>query len=184
MQKKTNETPHQPQKQRILFFLEKKIQELASAFLNVSVLQPIKKRVEQIVFNSMSNTIERQMLQCGKQEGHIAFCIVHWNAPDFLLLNVGQLELLYPDCCIFVLDNGSRQKDVEVVRKKLKQFSNITLFSAELKPWSLVKMFGLDSVFLSYTHSKGLQFLLNYAAKQKMETAVFPRSGLRSQPKD
>ena len=142
MRKETNETPLQPQKQRILFFLEKKIQEL-TAFLNVSVLQPIKKRIEQIVFNRMSNIIERQMLQCGKQEGHIAFCIVHWNAPDFLLLNVSQLELLYPDCCIFVLDNGSKQKDVDVVRKELKQFSRHYLFSAELKPWSLAKIFGL-----------------------------------------
>jgi hypothetical protein len=113
------------------------------------------------------------MLQCGKQKDNLAFCIVHWNAPDFLLLNVNQLELLYPDCSIFVLDNGSRQKDVDEVRKNLQQFNNITLFSAELKPWSLVKIFGLDSVFLSYSHSKGLQFLLNYAAKQQIETAVF-----------
>ena len=113
------------------------------------------------------------MLQRGKLKSRVAFCIVHWNAPDFLFLNVRQVKSLYPDCSIFVLDNGSGQKNVDEARRKLKQFSNVTLFSAELKPWNLVKVLGLDSVFLSYTHSKGLQFLLNYAAKQQIETAVF-----------
>jgi hypothetical protein len=37
-----------------------------------------------------------------------AFCIVHWNAPDFLLLNIKQLELIYPNKEIYVLDNGSQ----------------------------------------------------------------------------
>jgi hypothetical protein len=174
MHKNKNETPLQAQKQRSLFFFEKKIRKLMLVLLNVSALKAVKKRMEYVVFSSMSKTFERQMLQCGKQESFLAFCIVHWNAPDFLLLNVSQLELLYPNCCIFVLDNGSRHEDVTEVRKKLKQFNNVTLFSAELKPWSLLRIFGLDSVFLSYhPHSIGLQFLLNYAAKQKIETAVF-----------
>jgi hypothetical protein len=121
----------------------------------------------------MSKTIIKQVLQRGKLESSIAFCIVHWNAPDFLFLNVSQLESLYPDCSILVLDNRSKKQDMESARKNLKQFNNVTFFSAALKPWSLVKIFGLDDLFLSYTHSKGLQFLLNYAAKKQIEIAVF-----------
>ena len=68
---------------------------------------------------------------------------------------------------------GRDQKDLDKLSKSLKQFNNITLFSAELKPWSLVKIVGLDNLFLSYSHSKGLQFLLNYSAKHQIETAVF-----------
>jgi hypothetical protein len=171
--KNTNETPLQTQKQASFFLLDKKIQELTIALFNANVLRPIKKRIEHIVFISMSKSIETQMLQRGKGKSNMAFCIVHWNAPDFLFLNVNKLELLYPDCSIFVLDNGSRQKVLDEVKEKLKQFKNITLFSSELKPWSLVKISGLDRVFLSYTHSKGLQFLLNYAAKQQIKNAVF-----------
>jgi hypothetical protein len=154
--KNINERPLQPQKQASFYLLDKKIQELTVALLNANALRPIKKRIEHIVFNRMSKTIETQMLQRGKPKSNIAFCIVHWNAPDFLLLNVKKLKLLYPDCSIFVLDNGSRQKVLDEVKEKLKQLNNITLFSSELKPWSLVKISGLDSVFLSYTHSKGL----------------------------
>ena len=183
MPKNTDRTTFQLQIQRSFFFLLRKrmSQLIATAYLRVleflfceKIPRKLEKIVELEVFTTISKTIKnKQMLQCGKQNSHIVFCIVHWNSPDFLLLNVGQLELLYPDCAIFVLDNGSTEQDLNEVRKNLKQFSNLTLFLVALKPWNPVKIFGFDKLFNSYSHSKGLQFLLNYSAKQKIEIAVF-----------
>lgn len=173
MRKNTKTPPQSKLRSNFFFPFKKRIQELSVAFLTTRALLPVKRTIERAVFNSMSKTIETQVLQSGNQKSNIAFCIVHWNAPDFLLINASQLGKLYPDCNIFVLDNRSNQKDLDTVSKSLKQFNNVTLFSAELKPWSLVKIVGLDNLFLSYSHSKGLQFLLNYSAKHQIETAVF-----------
>jgi hypothetical protein len=171
-QSKPNESFLQTQRQRFTF-LQERIRKTTAALLNLGAFQPIKKQLESMVFDRMSKNIESQMLQHGQRKSNLAFCIVHWNAPDFLFHNIKQLEYLYPDCNIFVLDNGSSQKYLHDVRIMLREYENITLFSAKLKPWSFIKILGLDNLFLSYTHSKGLQFLLNYSAKQEISTSVF-----------
>ena len=98
------------------------------------------------------------VFQCKSESPGQAFCIVHWNAPDFLLLNVKQLEALHPESKIYILDNGSQKSNFYAVKRKLEQFDNTTLFSA--KP-------------VYPDHTVALQFLLNYAAKQSDEIAVF-----------
>ena len=88
-----------------------------------------------------------------------AFCIVHWNALDFLLLNIMQLELIYPNSKIYVLDNGSQELCLEELANTLRQFKNVTLFSVRSDAKS--------------DHTAGLQVLLNYSAMQSDEFSVF-----------
>jgi hypothetical protein len=124
-----------------------------------------------MVFNFTNSQIRRHILLRNNLGGNPAFCIVHWNAPDFLLLTVNQIEFLYPDCKIYVLDNGSQPINIEAVEKGLKKFSNITLFVASpIKP-NLTTRIGANRWL--YNHTKGLQFLLNYAAEQQDDIAVF-----------
>jgi hypothetical protein len=87
------------------------------------------------------------------------FCIVHWNAPDFLLLNIKQLERIYPNNEMYVLDNGSQKLCLEELVIALKQFKNVRLFSVRPEAKS--------------DHTLGLQFLLNYSAMQQNEFSVF-----------
>ena len=102
----------------------------------------------------------------------MVFCIVHWNAPDFLLLNINQIELLYPNSKIYIFDNGSQQIHLTSIMRGLKKFNNVTLFSLFGCPkWA--KTFGLYTLFEWQSHTAGLQFLLNYSAKQSDEIAVF-----------
>lgn len=111
------------------------------------------------------------LLRC-KFKNPIAFCIVHWNAPDFLLLTVSQIELLYPNSKIYILDNESEKINLTSIFSGLKKFNNITLFTFSGCPkWA--KKFRLDTMFEWQTHTAGLQFLLNYSAKQLDEIAVF-----------
>jgi hypothetical protein len=113
-----------------------------------------------------------QILLQSKIDSPIAFCIVHWNAPDFLLLTVSQIELLYPNSKIYILDNGSRQIHLTSIKDGLKKFNNVTLFVLLGCPkWA--KKCGLDTLFEWQSHTAGLQFLLNYSAKQSDEIAVF-----------
>jgi hypothetical protein len=115
---------------------------------------------------------KRQILLQNKFDSTIAFCIVHWNAPDFLLLTVSQIQLLYPNSKIYVLDNGSHQIHLASIKAGLKKFNNVTLFALLGCPkWA--KKFGLDTLFEWQSHTAGLQFLLNYSAKQSDEIAVF-----------
>ena len=86
------------------------------------------------------------------------FCIVHWNALDFLLLNIKQLELIYPNSKIYVLDNGSQKMCLRELVAALPQFRNVTLFSASPD---------------ESDHTTGLQFLLNYSAQKQDEFSVF-----------
>jgi hypothetical protein len=119
-----------------------------------------------------SRVLQKQVLLRSTVKGPIAFCIVHWNAPDILLLNIRQIELLYPEVKIYVLDNGSKQTNVAIVKKGLEKYDNITLFALKECPnWA--ERVGLDHIFDWYSHTYGLQFLLNYSAKQKDEFAVF-----------
>jgi hypothetical protein len=127
----------------------------------------IKSQIEKMVFNFTAPQIKEHVLLHRKLGGSPVFCIVHWNAPDFLLLTVSQIEFLYPNSKIYVLDNGSQQPNIDAIEKGLERFNNITLFVAP--NWAT--RIGADR--LLYSHTKGLQFLLNYAAKQRDEIVVF-----------
>jgi hypothetical protein len=113
-----------------------------------------------------------QILFQSKVEGSAAFCIVHWNAPDFLLLSVDQIELLYPNSKIYIFDNSSSQVHLAIIKAKLTKFKNVTLFVL-LSPPKWAKKLHLDILFGWQSHTAGLQFLLNYSAKQSDEIAVF-----------
>jgi hypothetical protein len=113
-----------------------------------------------------------------------AFCIVHWNAPDFLLLTVNQIELLYPNCKIYIFDNSSAQFHLDSIKVELRKFNNVTLF-ALLSPPKWAMTLHLDTLFGWQSHTAGLQFLLNYSAKQSDEFAVFiDQDCIISQPID
>lgn len=88
----------------------------------------------------------------------LAFCIVHYNAPDFLSLNVRQCELLHPNARIYVLDNGSTELCLREAVRSLKRFDNTTLLCA--RP-------------IESSHLVGLQLLLNYSVEQRDEFMVF-----------
>ena len=90
----------------------------------------LKSFFEKIVFTFVASETKKHILFHGKASGYPVFCIVHWNAPDFLLLNIDQIEFLYPNSRIYVLDNGSKQANIGVIQEALKRFDNITLFAA------------------------------------------------------
>ena len=116
--------------------------------------------------------MKAQVLLQSKTGSRLAFCIVHWNAPDFLLLNVNQIELLYPNSKIYIFDNSSEQVHLASIKAGLEKFTNVTLFNlVGIPKWA--KKLHLDMLFEWQSHSAGLQFLLNYAAKQSDEIAVF-----------
>lgn len=132
----------------------------------------VRYGVNKQIRKGMSARTLKQILLQSKIDSPIAFCIVHWNAPDFLLLTVSQIELLYPNSKIYILDNGSRQIHLTSIMAGLKKFNNVTLFASLGCPnWA--KKFGLDTLFEWQSHTTGLQFLLNYSAKQSDEIAVF-----------
>jgi hypothetical protein len=113
-----------------------------------------------------------QILLQGKVDGCTAFCIVHWNASDFLLLTVNQIELLYPKSKIYIFDNASSQVHLASIKDELSKFNNVTLFTL-LSPPKWAKKLYLDTLFGWQSHTAGLQFLLNYSANQSDEIAVF-----------
>lgn len=113
-----------------------------------------------------------QILLQSKIDSPVAFCIVHWNAPDFLLLTVSQIELLYPNSKIYILDNGSLKIHLTSIKAALRKFNNITLLALFGCPkWA--RKFRLNTVFDWNSHTAGLQLLLNYSAKQSDEIDVF-----------
>jgi hypothetical protein len=89
----------------------------------------------------------------------LAFCIVHFNAPDFLLLNIKQLNMIYPNSKIYVLDNGSQKLYLEELVTTLRKFKNVRLLTVSPEAIS--------------DHTLGLQFLLNYSSMQQDEFSVF-----------
>jgi hypothetical protein len=113
-----------------------------------------------------------QILLHSKVDSCIAFCFVHWNASDFLLLTVNQIELLYPKSKIYIFDNSSTQVHLASLKSELSKFNNVTLFTL-LSPPKWAKKLHLDTLFGWQSHTAGLQFLLNYSAKQSDEIAVF-----------
>jgi hypothetical protein len=135
-------------------------------------LNSMRKIVRSGVNKQIRERMRAQVLFQSKVDSSVAFCIVHWNAPEFLILNVRQIELLHPNSKIYVLDNGSQQINLTSIYTHLKEYKNITLLSLRGCPeWG--KKFGLDSLFEWQTYATGLQFLLNYSAKQSDEIAVF-----------
>ena len=90
------------------------------------------------------------------------FCIVHWNAPHFLLLNVKRLEFLHPESNIYIFDNASSETNLEIALSELKGYPNVTFFSSKRdysNTWAC--------------HIMGLQFLLNYAALKSDSMVTF-----------
>lgn len=131
----------------------------------------IKSQLDKMVYNFTAPQMKQHVLLHGKLGNRPVFCIVHWNAPDFLLLNVSQIETLYPNSRIYVLDNGSQQANINVIEKGLKRFNNVTLFAAAPRFPNWARKLGVDRYLFS--HTKGLQFLLNYAAEKKMKSRFF-----------
>lgn len=126
---------------------------------------------EKIIYTFTASRTKKHILLDGKLGGQPVFCIVHWNATDFLLLNVSQIEFLYPNSKIYILDNGSKQTEINDLKEGLKRFKNITLFAVAPKYPNWLSRIGADRIL--YTHTNGLQFLLNYAAENRDEIAVF-----------
>ena len=116
------------------------------------------------LFGRMLRNIKVEQLLANKKadSSRRAFCIVHWNAPHFLLLNVQRLELLHPESKIYIFDNASSEANLQATLNGLKGYENVTLFSSKRdysNTWAC--------------HIMGLQFLLNYAAQETDSMAVF-----------
>lgn len=86
----------------------------------------------------------------------LAFCIVHYNAPDFLELNVRQLSKLHPRSKVYILDNGSAP-EVVVDLGWLREYPNVEFMVARGES----------------EHAVGLQYLLEHSAKQGDKYACF-----------
>ncbi len=117
------------------------------------------KRIFSQELNNLA--VKRVIPNRSEKSGNIgaAFCIVHFNAPDFLLLNIKQLNLIYPNNKIYVLDNGSQKLCLEELISTLREFKNVELFSVSPEAIS--------------DHTLGLQFLLNYSASKQDEFSIF-----------
>jgi len=110
---------------------------------------------------------------------------VHRDGLDFLLLNLKQIQKLYPESEIYVLDSGSEQETLHAARKSIEQFRNVTLFSSDIDersqyPFLRPKILPKPCADLigslrhgSFSHAVGLQFLLNYCAERSDRIAVF-----------
>jgi len=96
------------------------------------------------------------------EDSQNAFCIVFWNAPHFLLLNIKWLEFLHPESKIYLFDNASSEVNLRTVLAQLKQYKNVTLFSSKQ-----------DYSHTWACHIMGLQFLLNYAAQNQDSIVTF-----------
>ena len=113
--------------------------------------------VKERLFRKMLRSMKVEQLLANRKgdDSRRAFCIVHWDAPHFLLLNVKRLELLHPEGKIYVFDNASSEANLKAVLSGLKGYENVTLFSNKRdysNTWAC--------------HIMGLQFLLNYAAQR------------------
>jgi len=136
---------------------------VVEALTNVLV-NAAKGFAKELLFGRMLRNIEVEPLLTNKKEDAIqrAFCIVHWNAPHFLLLNVKRLELLHPESKVYVFDNASSEANLQAVLNGLKGYENVTLFSSKR-----------DYSNTWVCHIIGLQFLLNYAAQKSDSVVTF-----------
>ena len=120
--------------------------------------------VKERLFGKMLRSMKVEQLRTNRKgdDSRRAFCIVHWNAPHFLLLNVKRLELLHPESKIYVFDNASSEANLKAALTELKGYENITLFSSKR-----------DYSHTWACHIMGLQFLLNYAAQRSDSVTIF-----------
>ena len=93
-----------------------------------------------------------------------SFCIVHWNAPDFLKLNLEKLRAYHPESKVYVFDNHSTQENLDAAVSASQRYTNVTFFSCKND---------YSHMWDSLRYSMGLQFLLNYSATQSDSLAVF-----------
>jgi hypothetical protein len=135
---------------------------LGEKALTSFLMDKLKSLVKEKLFRRMLHSMKVEQLLANKSDSQKAFCIVHWNAPHFLLLNVKRIELLHPEAKIYILDNASSNNNLKTILNELKSYENITLFSNKhdySKTWAC--------------HIIGLQFLLNYAAQNSDSIATF-----------
>jgi hypothetical protein len=132
-----------------------------NALVSVSA---VKEFFKEKSFGIMLRSIEAKQLLINKKKNDSkrAFCIVHWNAPRFLLLNVKRLQRLHPESKIYVFDNASSEANLKAVLSGLQGYENVTLFSSKR-----------DYSQTGFGHLMGLQFLLNYAARRSDSIVVF-----------
>jgi hypothetical protein len=117
-------------------------------------------------FKKILNKMKVEVLFSKKQaKGIGAFCIVHWNAPDFLLLNVRKIVTLHPESKVYVFDNNSAIANLDAALHGLEKYDNTTLFSIKGDYWRFASE--------RMQHILGLQFLLNYSAMQSDAWTVF-----------
>jgi hypothetical protein len=129
-----------------------------------SLINIAKGFVKDGLFRIILRNLKVKQLLTNKREyeSRIAFGIVHYNVPNFLLLNIKQLELLHPEAKIYVFDNASSEENLKTILTELSRYENITLFSNRQdysNTWAC--------------HIIGLQFLLNYAAEKQDSTITF-----------
>ncbi len=126
------------------------------------LVDALKGLVKERLFKRMLHNLKVDQLIESESDSRKAFCIVHWNAPHFLLLNVKRIELLHPEAKIYVFDNASSDENLKAILEGLKNYENITLFANKRdysNTWAC--------------HIIGLQFLLNYAAQNLDSTVTF-----------
>lgn len=136
----------------------------------------IKGHLKGRLFKNFLQNIETEILLESSFNAPLVFSIVHWNAPDFLSLNVNQIQLLHPESKIYVLDNGSLKDNLNAVKKELAQFDNVTLIAVKSERQTVInKLFPRVTARLRhwFTHTLALQFLLNYSSKQSDNITVF-----------
>ncbi len=132
--------------------------------LTSTIVNEIKGFVKERLFRRMLRNMKVEQLLVNTKEDDIpmAFCFVHWNSPHFLLLSVKHLELLHSESKIYIFDNASSGENLKAILTGLKDYQNVTLFSSKRdysNTWAC--------------HIMGLQFLLNYAAKQSDSIVTF-----------
>jgi hypothetical protein len=129
-----------------------------------ALVNTAKGFVKERLFGKMLRNmkVEQLLTNRNEEDSRRAFCIVHWNAPHFLLLNVKRLELLHPESKIYVFDNASSEANLKAALSGLKGYENITVFSNKR-----------DYSHTWACHIMGLQFLLNYAAQRSDSIAIF-----------
>ena len=119
----------------------------------------------------MVNKTKMELLIKNKTGKGLAFCIVHWNAPEFLYLNVRQIRALYPESKIYVLDNGSQKQILENLKEELRILDNVILFAASPKDPKWAVAIGSARGF--YPHTVGLQLLFNKLLNNKIKHLSF-----------
>jgi len=122
----------------------------------------IKSIIKKQTFSKVLNEIDVDIVFSCKKKISKAFGIVHWNAVDFLLLNIEQLEKLHPESKIYIFDNRSAESQLRLLNNKLKEYENITLISNKN-----------DYSNSLINHTIGLQYLINHSANQNDDVIVF-----------